>query len=276
MRQAALFPAASAAQADALLQQTLKAAAAAAQVEIEGLQVLQPASLGGASRIGVRLKGRADIAALDRLLYAIETFAAAALSRQSADPVARGRPQRRRRSNSRSTCRGSRPGPRHDRRDARAALAHFRPRGRQCGDGGARAVAVAAASARAAYSRAVSAAQRRMPAAGRLPPLPIMPRRSNGRCSRRRAGRRRAARHTPCGGDGRYRLQGLVIAGTTRHALIAEIASGRSVELGEGRGDRRLDGEADRRWMAWFSPRPPATATLTLGTTGALPPTAKP
>lgn len=69
---AALFPAASAAQADALLQQTLKAAAAAAQVEIEGLQVLQPASVEGASRIGIRLKGRADIAALDHLLYAIE------------------------------------------------------------------------------------------------------------------------------------------------------------------------------------------------------------
>ncbi|HUZ74624.1 MAG TPA: type II secretion system protein GspM [Stellaceae bacterium] len=69
---AALFPANSAAQADALLQQALKTAAAAAQVEIEGLQVLQPEAVDGATRIGIRLKGRADIAALDHLLYAIE------------------------------------------------------------------------------------------------------------------------------------------------------------------------------------------------------------
>jgi len=69
---AALFPADSAAQADALLQQMLKAAAAASGVAIEGLQVLQPEPVEGATRIGVRLKGRADIAALDHLLYAIE------------------------------------------------------------------------------------------------------------------------------------------------------------------------------------------------------------
>jgi type II secretory pathway component PulC len=32
----------------------------------------------------------------------------------------------------------------------------------------------------------------------------------------------------------RYRLQGLVIAGTTRHALVTEIAGGHTQELGEG------------------------------------------
>ncbi len=71
--QAVLFPAASDAQAPALLQETLKHAATAAQVEIEFIQVLQPETLGGASRMSVRLKARADITALDRLLYAIET-----------------------------------------------------------------------------------------------------------------------------------------------------------------------------------------------------------
>jgi Type II secretion system (T2SS), protein M subtype b len=68
----ALFPADPGAQADALLQQDLKKAAAASQVQIEGLQVLQPAPVDGAIRIGVRLKGRADMAGLDHLLYAIE------------------------------------------------------------------------------------------------------------------------------------------------------------------------------------------------------------
>jgi len=34
--------------------------------------------------------------------------------------------------------------------------------------------------------------------------------------------------------EGRYRLQGLVIAGTARHALVTEIAGGRTRELGEG------------------------------------------
>jgi general secretion pathway protein M len=70
---AVLFPENSDAQAAALLQEMLKRAAAAAQVEIEGIQVLQPEMLGGAGRMTVRLKARADIAALDRLLYAIET-----------------------------------------------------------------------------------------------------------------------------------------------------------------------------------------------------------
>lgn len=34
--------------------------------------------------------------------------------------------------------------------------------------------------------------------------------------------------------DGRYRLMGLVIAGAARHALIAPVAGGRALELGEG------------------------------------------
>ncbi len=69
----ALLPAGiSDAQAVALLQQTLKGAAATAQVDIEGLQVMQADTLGGAPRIGVRLRGRAMMAGLDRLLYAIE------------------------------------------------------------------------------------------------------------------------------------------------------------------------------------------------------------
>jgi hypothetical protein len=69
---ALLPPGISDAQAVALLQETLKSAAATAQVDIEGLQVMQADTLGGAPRLGVRLRGRAMIAGLDRLLYAIE------------------------------------------------------------------------------------------------------------------------------------------------------------------------------------------------------------
>jgi hypothetical protein len=69
---AVLFPRDSDAQELALLQESLKSAAAASAVEIQGLQVLQPETLPGAIRLGVRLKGRGDIAGLDRLLYAVE------------------------------------------------------------------------------------------------------------------------------------------------------------------------------------------------------------
>ena len=69
----ALFPTNSAAQDGALLQQMLKQAASTAQVEIEGLQVLEPDAIEGTTRFGVRIKGRADIGALDHLVYAIET-----------------------------------------------------------------------------------------------------------------------------------------------------------------------------------------------------------
>jgi hypothetical protein len=69
----ALLPAGiSDAQAVALLQGTLKGAALVAQVDIEGLQVMQADTLGGAPRVGVRLRGRGMMAGLDRLLYAIE------------------------------------------------------------------------------------------------------------------------------------------------------------------------------------------------------------
>jgi hypothetical protein len=61
------------AQTVAFLQDTLKQAAASAQVEIEGLQVLPQDALAGAARVGVRLRARGDIAGLDRLLYAIES-----------------------------------------------------------------------------------------------------------------------------------------------------------------------------------------------------------
>jgi general secretion pathway protein M len=67
-----LLPDISDAQAIALLQESLKGAAAAAQVEIQGLQVLQTETIAGAPRIGVRLRGHADIGGLAGLLYAIE------------------------------------------------------------------------------------------------------------------------------------------------------------------------------------------------------------
>ena len=70
--QALFLPDLSDAQAIALLQESLKGAAASAQVEIQGLQVMQADTLAGAKRVGVRLRGRGLIAGLDRLLYAIE------------------------------------------------------------------------------------------------------------------------------------------------------------------------------------------------------------
>ena len=70
---AALLPAGMTdAQAVALMQETLKGAAATAQVDIQGLQVMQADTLGGSPRVGVRLRARGMIGGLDRLLYAIE------------------------------------------------------------------------------------------------------------------------------------------------------------------------------------------------------------
>jgi general secretion pathway protein M len=69
---ALLFPALSDAGAAALLQETLKAAATSAQVEIQGIQMLPSEVVPGAQRVGVRLRGSGDIAGLNRLLYAIE------------------------------------------------------------------------------------------------------------------------------------------------------------------------------------------------------------
>lgn len=70
--QAVFLPEASDAETVALLQETLKRAATASQVEIEGLQILQVEPVSGARRIAVRLRGRGDMPGLERLLYAIE------------------------------------------------------------------------------------------------------------------------------------------------------------------------------------------------------------
>jgi len=59
-------------QAIARLQETIKSAAAAAQVQIQGLQVLRSEPLPGAVKIAVRVRGSGDVAALGRLLYAVE------------------------------------------------------------------------------------------------------------------------------------------------------------------------------------------------------------
>jgi hypothetical protein len=60
-------------QASALLQETIKNVASAAQVQIQGLQVLRGEALPGATRIGVRVRASGDIASLRSLIYAIET-----------------------------------------------------------------------------------------------------------------------------------------------------------------------------------------------------------
>lgn len=69
---ALLFPEIPDSQAAALLQETLKSAAAAAQVQIQGLQVLRADPVSGAVRIGVQVRASGDIGSLGRLLYAIE------------------------------------------------------------------------------------------------------------------------------------------------------------------------------------------------------------
>jgi len=55
------------------LQETVKNTAAAAHVQVQGLQVLRSESASGAARIGVRVRGSGDMAALRSLIYAIET-----------------------------------------------------------------------------------------------------------------------------------------------------------------------------------------------------------
>ena len=59
------------AQAVARLQETLKTAAAAAQIQIRGFQVMRNEPLPGAIRFGVRIRGSGDAAGLGQLLYAI-------------------------------------------------------------------------------------------------------------------------------------------------------------------------------------------------------------
>lgn len=60
-------------QATALLQETVKTAAAAAHVQVLGLQVLRSEAVSGATRIGVRVRASGEIAGLRSLLHAIET-----------------------------------------------------------------------------------------------------------------------------------------------------------------------------------------------------------
>ena len=60
------------AQAAAVLQETVKGAATAAQIQIRGLQVLRPQPASGSVRIGIRISASGDIANISRLLHAIE------------------------------------------------------------------------------------------------------------------------------------------------------------------------------------------------------------
>ena len=59
-------------QAIARLQETVKSMAGTAQVQIQNLQVLRSEPLPGALKVGVRVRGTGDMAALGRLLYAVE------------------------------------------------------------------------------------------------------------------------------------------------------------------------------------------------------------
>ena len=68
-----LYPDVPDSQASALLQETVKNSAAAAHVQVQGLQVLRSETVGGATRIGVRVRGSGDVASLRNLLYAVET-----------------------------------------------------------------------------------------------------------------------------------------------------------------------------------------------------------
>jgi len=70
---ALLYPDMPESQASAVLQETVKNTAAAAHVQVQGLQVLRSESASGATRIGVRVRGSGDMAALRSLIYAIET-----------------------------------------------------------------------------------------------------------------------------------------------------------------------------------------------------------
>jgi len=70
---ALLYPDMPESQASALLQEAVKNDAAAARVQVQGLQVLRSEAVTGATRIGVRVRGRGDIASLRSLLYAVES-----------------------------------------------------------------------------------------------------------------------------------------------------------------------------------------------------------
>jgi hypothetical protein len=68
-----LFPAVPEAQAVAMLQETIKAAAAANHIEVRSLQVLRNDAVADTGRIGVRVRAVGDVASLGRLLYAVES-----------------------------------------------------------------------------------------------------------------------------------------------------------------------------------------------------------
>lgn len=68
-----LLPKASEAQAAALLQERLKGYAAEARVELDGVQVLPRTDTAGVVKVAVRLRGRADMPALNRFLHTLET-----------------------------------------------------------------------------------------------------------------------------------------------------------------------------------------------------------
>jgi hypothetical protein len=71
--------------------------------------------------------------------------------------------------------------------------------------------------------------------------------------------------------ESRYRLQGLVIAGNSRRALVAEIASGRRFEVGEGEAiEGWIVRRIERNAITLASPSGEATLTLR-GTGGAAP-----
>jgi Type II secretion system (T2SS), protein M subtype b len=66
-----LLPAMSDADAAAFLQETMKHAAQAADIEIEGIEVLPADTLAGAARVALRLRARGAIGGIARLLYAV-------------------------------------------------------------------------------------------------------------------------------------------------------------------------------------------------------------
>jgi general secretion pathway protein M len=70
---ALLLPDLSDAQAVGQLQDRLKEFAAAGGVDLQGVQVLPPIETATLSRLAVRLRGAADMAALNRFLHAVES-----------------------------------------------------------------------------------------------------------------------------------------------------------------------------------------------------------
>jgi len=69
---AVMLPDTPEAQAVAMLQESVKAAASASNVRINSLQVLRSETLATAVKIGVRIRAAGDVAGLARLLFAIE------------------------------------------------------------------------------------------------------------------------------------------------------------------------------------------------------------